>query len=273
MLITKHDIAIFHALNPETGAQWLPGHWLAKQLGRNYLNSLDDRLRELVDAGYLQRDKPNTKHSKHSSWSRTHKADEYMQKHFNEAPVTRSKVQFKHQVHDDMDTASIRFGVEADPRFKMRFGHTPDINFEFDGRNRPIELATRDHHIFRFKENDRNTEQAGATEKSTTRQTWTYKIRNIAQFHEEKTKHGFDRIFVSILSVSEAMGYYILDKVIPKEIGACKYIGVATWKDWGNHDLRMGGEMAYPQPDGFTFTVPYQRAGHEPMYLNRFWEC
>jgi hypothetical protein len=269
MLITKDDIAIFNALHPEKGAQWLPGHWLAHQLNRVYLNNLDDRLRDLWNEGYLDRNWPNTKISKHSSWARTPKADAYLL----EKPM-RSRTGFEHQVLDDMDSASLFYGVSQDARFRARYVKKLDIDFEFDGGNKPIEIATANQHIFRFKEIDRNTEQARHTRKSTKRRTIQDKIENIKHFHEEKEKHGIDKMFVSFITINDGMAQTILE-IIQEVIGPCKYIGVATWKDWGNHKTRGGGgEERFPKHIvSYTFTTPYERYGYPPMELNRFWEC
>lgn len=277
MYLTKYDIDIFNDMHPEKGVEKLPGHWRAARLKRTYFCRLYTRFKELADAGYLGRDKPNTRKSKHSSWWRTRKADQYMLEKFGEPLPVRSRAGFEHQVLDDMDTASMQFGVDADDRIQMRFGKKAEIDFEFDGGNRPLELAIKDEHLFRFKEIDRNTEQGRATEKSGKRRTWTYKIRNILDFVRDRKKYGYDRVFVSIVTTSPQMKDLIL-AILKEELKSrhqtdCWSVGIATWKDWGNHNPHKGGEESYPKPTDHTFTVAYERVGHPPMYLNRFWEC
>jgi hypothetical protein len=274
---TAYDIAIFRALHPENGAQWLDGRTLAAKLKRPYYCYMYDRLRQLAEAGYMLRDKPNTKKSKHSAWARSRKADEYLREHFQEPLPKRSKAWFEHQILDDLDTASLEFGVATDERFKMRRRARLETEYEFDGGNRPLELATQTQHIFLLKEIDRDTEQASLTRKvfSNTgdrRRTWERKIKNMKAFEDEKSKHGLDRLFVRIVTICDAMKRKILD-LIKDEVGGCKWIGVTTWRDWGNHNLRKGGQDAYPLPDGHMLRAAYERAGHPPMYLDRFWEC
>lgn len=301
MELARRHLDILHKLNPETGPQWAPTHFIAKDLGRvsdngNMRQVMQD-LRELALAGYLQRDQPYNKKSKHSAWSRTQKADAL----FKETPK-RSKVHFEHQVLDDMDTLSLQFGINADSRFKLERWHdiilsgvvpqtTLDIirsgnnphhihmketphAFIPDGHG-PLKISFEDTHIYTLKEIDRDTEQAMETEKSKgKRQTWQNKIRNIKSFAKNKywkSHYGLDCFFMRIVTVNESAKQTILD-VIKEEIGSCKYIGVAAWKDWGNHNITKMGEEKYPPADGWSFTTAYDRVGHEPYLLNKFFE-
>jgi hypothetical protein len=271
MDIVKTDIAIFRATHPEFGYQWIDGRSLAFILNRPYRCRLYTRLRELHEAGYLDRDKPNTKQSKYSAWGRTGKADEYMLEHFGEPLPSRTKSPFAHQILDDLDTFSLELGVKAHPQVSMRRCKSlgtidlgDNIRFEFDGRCMPQELATDDEHMFIFKEIDRYTEHGPKI---------LSKIRCIKEFQSRKHDFGIDHFFVRYLTVHPAQSQFILKKIREVIGERCWYIGVAEWKDWGNHDLGRNGQLNYPEPSGYTFDVPYQRVGFAPMELRRFWEC
>lgn len=301
MELHRSHYDILRALHPEDG-QWVPGHFLAKKLRRSYLPTMAKDMRLLMQEGYLQRDKPNTKTSKHSAWSRTRKADELLR----ERP-RRSKAEFKHQVLDDMDTWSLGFGVDADFRFRLETwkdivlsGIVPQKTLEkiargedphkidlpnhtllFDGAG-PLKICTETQHMYTVKEISRGTEQVSETETSTRNRsiTLTRKVRAIKEFVKGKDGNGkpywkahynFDRLFIRYITTTDVEKRAIL-RIIEQEIGECAYIGVAAWKDWGNHDILRGGEKSYPEADGWSFTVPYERVGYPPYLLNRFME-
>src|SRR5206468_3584926 len=81
MHLTRAQLDILKRLNPETGPQWIPGHWLAQDLNRVYIPNFAKDLRGLTTEGLLQRDQPYTKKSKHSAYTRTQKADTLLCEH------------------------------------------------------------------------------------------------------------------------------------------------------------------------------------------------
>jgi hypothetical protein len=260
------------------------------------------QLKELAAEGYLERDWPrHLKHSKHSSYCRTAKADDYMR----ESP-RRTRSHFKHQILDDMDTLSIEFGVD-DEKKKFRLDRwpqimasgvdargvreaiaanknphrvpLPDVDLVLDGAG-PLMISTPTAHMHTVKEIDRDTE-GGHNHSDTRRRTIVEKVRSIHTFVKTKKKdtnlehwkyhYGLDKIFVRWITINETRKREIL-RIIKEEISSCKFMGVLAWRDWGNHEIEKGGEKAYPAPDGFTFTAPYERVGNEPYYLNKFFE-
>lgn len=295
MNVTRARKEILEALD-----DWTPGHFLARRVGRQFHPNVSDDLRPLLKAGYVLRDEPNTPTAKHSAWRRTEKADKLL-----EATVTRSTAGFEHQVLDNMHTLSIEFGVADNPAFRLktfndmlqagivenaellkriRTGGNPHKLFlnghphYYDNNNKgPLWLQHEKADTFIFKEIDRDTEQgrnSALTDKPTNRrQTWTNKIRAMKEFGQKKewkTWYGCHAHFQCIVTVNEA-AKELIKAIIKEEIGDCKYIGVAAWRDWGNHKLEhKGGERKYPPADGWGFTVGYERVGYAPYHLNKF---
>jgi hypothetical protein len=297
MKVTRAQRDILDVLHPEDGAQWLPGHWIAHALDRRYRPHVANDLAYLHNLGLVERRKQNASRvEKHSVWGRTLKADAFLGE-----KVKRSSSGFEHQVLDDMWTTSLMFGAEANklklerwkdillsgvvenPRLfkairERRNPHSIDLKeldqtHLFDGKG-PLKLSHEEQHVYLFREIDRDTEQGRATINSTNRQTWTYKIRRMKTFAKLKywqAWYGFDCHMQLIVTVNETAKKLILE-IIKEEIGPCKYIAVAAWKDWANNDMLHGGEERYPQPDGWALTTPYERVGYPPYQLNKFWQ-
>jgi len=279
---------------------WTPGHFLARRVGRQFHPNVSDDLRELLKNGYVLRDQPNTTISKHSAWRRSEKADRELRIH-----VPHSTASFEHQVLDNMDTLSLQFGVDEDKEFELRYWpdmlkaglvenkelleriregknpHELTLNGRkhfYDNNNKgPLWLLHNDAQTFIFKEIDRDTEQGRSTEHSekptNRRQTWTHKIRAMREFAKTrvwKNWYGTTAHFQAITTVNDTAKRLILE-IIKEEIGACAYIGVRAWRDWGNHKTEdKGGERRYPPADGWSFVTPFERVGYEPYALNKF---
>lgn len=296
MNVTRARKEILEALD-----DWTPGHFLARRVGRQYHPNVTDDLALLFKDGYVLRDQPNTPTAKHSAWRRTQKADKFLG-----VELARSTASFEHQVLDNMKTLSTQFGVDDDRSFRLKYwpdmlqsgivtnidllkriraGSNPhklflnDHPHYFDNNNKgPLWLQHETNDTFIFDELDRDTEQGRSTvlteQPTNHRQTWTNKIRAMKEFGQKKvwsTWYGCTAHFQRIVTVNDAAKQRILSIIEQEFTGKCKFIGVATWRDWGNHRLEhKGGERKYPPADGWAFTTPYERVGYEPYYLNKF---
>lgn len=255
----------------------LPTHYIVELLDRDYA-TCGNRLAQLSTLGSLHRFDPKRKISKHSSYSlkergykdtktRAHRIGECILKASTQIGVMGTK-DFEYIGWRDM------LLLPSMPRDTIRTidnGTSPHI-FDLskgklipDGDPSRIYHKPSNKHINLLDEFDRDTEPL--TTKAARRSILEKYEKYNELFHKQlyKERYGFTNCLVRFVTNSEERKRAMI-RLYEDNFKASRFILFATFKE-DPYDA-----VTYPKPDGQFFTTAYERVGHSPFKLDRFWE-